>query len=225
MPLTLTKNIAVIPARGGSKRLPNKNIISLGGKPLVAHSIIYAKDNSNIIDEVYVSTDDPEIKRVAIDYGAKVIDRPASLSSDHSSTASALQHAVHNIEDKPENVFLLQPTNPLRPKDLLVQAYDKFINGDFDSLMTVTRIIEKFGKITKNRFEPFNYSFGQRSQDIEPLYSENGLLYITKAGLISKGIILAENNFPFVVDSPYTKVDIDNEADLRYAEYLIETSS
>jgi N-acylneuraminate cytidylyltransferase len=129
------------------------------------------------------------------------------------------------MEEKVNNVFLLQCTNPLRPKDLLDHAYQKYIEGNYDSLMTVTRIIEKFGKIEDDRFRPFNYTFGQRSQEIEPLYSENGLLYITKASLIRKGIILADNNLPYVVDSPYTKVDIDNEADLKYAEYLLETTS
>ena len=76
------KNIAVIPARGGSKRLPNKNILQLNGLPLLAHSIIYAQNNPSIIDSIYVSTDDPQIKEIALKFGAKVIDRPAELSGD-----------------------------------------------------------------------------------------------------------------------------------------------
>ena len=76
----MSKTIAIIPARGGSKRLPNKNILSLGGIPLIAHSILYAQKNSTIIDAIYVSTDDEAIKKIALEYGAKVIDRPEILS-------------------------------------------------------------------------------------------------------------------------------------------------
>ena len=89
-----SKTIAIIPARGGSKRLPGKNILPLGGMPLLAHSIIYAKSNSDIIDEVFVSTDDEQIKEVALAYGAKVIDRPQSISGDLEPTISSLQHAL-----------------------------------------------------------------------------------------------------------------------------------
>jgi len=221
----LTKNIAVIPARGGSKRLPNKNILTLGGKPLVAHSILYAKNNLHLIDEVYVSTDHDEIKEIALQYGAKVIDRPGHLSGDHQTTASALQHALEFIGQPVKHVFLLQPTNPLRPTKMLEEAYSIYDEGNADSLMTVTRVSEKFGKIVDQKYVPFNYTFGERSQDIEPLYAENGLLYITKADFIKDGIILAEKNIPFVVDSPFSKVDIDTEEDLRYAQFLLDTQA
>ncbi|MFT5251342.1 MAG: CMP-N-acetylneuraminic acid synthetase, partial [Flavobacteriales bacterium] len=76
------KTIAIIPARGGSKRLPNKNVLGLGGIPLIAHSILYAQENSAIIDAVYVSTDDETINEIAFEYGAQVIVRPESLSCD-----------------------------------------------------------------------------------------------------------------------------------------------
>ena len=117
------KTIAIIPARGGSKRLPNKNILLLEGIPLIAHSILYAQENSSIIDEVYVSTDDDKIKEIAIKFGAKVIDRPIALSGDLEPTLSALQHAVNTIGLDTENIVLLQPTNPLRPKTLLKDCF------------------------------------------------------------------------------------------------------
>jgi CMP-N-acetylneuraminic acid synthetase len=221
----LTKNIAIIPARGGSKRLSNKNILTLGEIPLVAHSILYALENSLIIDDVYVSTDDFKIKEIALQFGAKVIARPAELSGDDQPTVTALQHALSTMGDNVDNVFLLQPTSPLRPKNLLKEAYQVYKNADYDSLMTVTRILDKLGKITHQNFVPFNYVFGQRSQDMEPLYSENGLLYITKANFIKKGIILAENNVPFIVDSPFSKIDIDTEEDFKYAQFLLQKKS
>ena len=214
------KTIAIIPARGGSKRLPNKNRLSLGGIPLLVHSIQYAQANRTIIDEVYVSTDDQKIKEVALQYGAKVIDRPEALSGDLEPTVTALKHLLQTIQDEVENVILLQPTNPLRPKELLSEAFGIFNQGNYDSLFTVTQNHHKLGKIETNKFIPFNYTIGQRSQDLEPLYFENGLLYITKASLIRNDKILSQDAYPMVVDHPFANVDIDSKEDFEYAEYL-----
>ena len=114
------KTIAIIPARGGSKRLPGKNIMLLDGLPLIAHSLLFAKANSAIIDEIYVSTDDVAIKEIALQYGAKVMDRPSELSGDLQPTVTALKHVLENI-DEVENVIVLQPTNPLRKPPNLSQ--------------------------------------------------------------------------------------------------------
>jgi len=214
------KTIAIIPARGGSKRIPEKNIQLLGELPLLAHSIKYAKENSEIIDEVYVSTDNAEIKNIALQYGAKIINRPESISGDLEPTISALKHVLETIKDKVDNVVLLQATNPLRPAGLLKEAFEKFQKENWDSLFTVSRNHQKFGKITDNKFLPFNYTIGQRSQDLEPLYFENGLLYITKASLILNDIIISENAFPFEVNHIFAHVDIDTPEDLDYAKYL-----
>ena len=218
------KTIAIIPARGGSKRLPKKNQLLLGGIPLVAHSILYAKENLDLIDALYVSTDCPEIKEISSRFGAKVIDRPLELSGDINNTVSALKHVLENI-DAVENVVLLQPTNPLRPKTLLSEAFAKFQLENYDSLMTVSRNHQKFGKITNQKFIPFNYSLGQRSQDLEPLYYENGLLYISKAELILNDMIFSEAGFPFVVDHPFAAIDIDTVEDFNYAEYLYQKTN
>lgn len=218
------KTIAIIPARGGSKRLPNKNILSLGGIPLIAHSILYAQKNNAIIDEIYVSTDDEAIKKIALQYGAKVIDRPEHLAGDLQPTVSALKHVLESIEGDLENIVLLQATNPLRPQNLLSEAFEVYQKGNCDSLFTVSRNHQKLGKIIENKFRPFNYSIGQRSQDMEPLYFENGLLYITKATLILQEIIISENVFPFEVNSIFANVDIDTLDDLEYAEYLYQKS-
>jgi CMP-N-acetylneuraminic acid synthetase len=216
------KNIVIIPARGGSKRLPNKNILSLGGIPLIAHSILYAQNNSGIIDEIYVSTDDDKIKEIALQYGATVIDRPENLSGDLEPTVSALKHAVESIKTEVENVILLQATNPLRPTNLLATAFEIYQKGNYDSLFTISRNHQKLGKIIENKFEPFNYVIGQRSQDLKPLFYENGLLYITKANLILKDTIISENAFPFELNHIFANVDIDAQVDLEHAEYLMK---
>ena len=216
------KTIAIIPARGGSKRLSNKNVLSLGGIPLIAHSILYAQKNSDIIDEIYVSTDDAQIKEVALQYGAKVIDRSEHLSGDFEPTVSALKHVLESIEINVESVILLQATNPLRPQNLLQETFEVYQKGNYDSLFTVSRNHQKLGKIVENKFEPFNYTIGQRSQDLEPLFYENGLLYITKANLIFNDSIISENAYPFELNSIFANVDIDTQDDLELAEYLYQ---
>lgn len=218
------KNIAIIPARGGSKRIPEKNIQLFGELPLLVHSIRYAQANSEIIDEVYVSTDDESIKGIALSYGAKVIDRPEALSGDLEPTISAMKHVLQSLKGDIENVILLQPTNPLRPDNLLKESFEIYQKGKFDSLFTVTRNHQKLGKITDNKFQPFNYRIGQRSQDLEPLFFENGLLYITKASQILEDIIISENAFPLEVNHIFANVDIDTPEDLEYAEHLYQKS-
>ncbi len=217
------KTIAIIPARGNSKRLPGKNLLVLGEIPLIAHSILYAKANPEIIDEVYVSTDCAQIKKVALQYGAKVIDRPSELAGEFQPTISAVKHVLENIETV-DSVVLLQPTNPLRPDTLLKEAFVVFSSSEINSLFTVSRNFQKFGKISDGRYIPFNYKLGQRSQDLEPLYFENGLLYITKASLILKDIILSEVAIPFIIEHPFANVDIDTQEDFDYAEYLLGKS-
>jgi CMP-N-acetylneuraminic acid synthetase len=219
------KNIAIIPARGGSKRLVNKNILLLGGIPLIAHSILFAQENKDIIDEVYVSTDDEAIKKIALQYGAHVIDRPEQLSGDFEPTLTAVQHALESISYLVDTVVLLQATNPLRPLNLLKEAFERYKMNNCESLFTVTRNHQKLGKIANDCFEPFNYTIGQRSQDLEPLYFENGLLYISKAKLIREGEIISENSLPYQVNHIFASIDIDTQEDLDYAEYLLKKSS
>jgi CMP-N-acetylneuraminic acid synthetase len=216
----MNKTIAIIPARGGSKRLPNKNILLLGGIPLLAHNILFAQKH-DFIDEVYVSTDNLEIKKIALHYGAKVIDRPESLSGDYEPTVSALKHTL-SVINSVENIIVLQPTNPLRPEHLLHEAFAVFQENNCDSLFTVSRNYHKLGKIENQKFSPFNYTIGQRSQDLEPLFFENGLLYITKSKLILQNTIISENAYPFEVNHVFANVDIDTQEDLDYACFLYQ---
>ena len=219
------KTIAIIPARGGSKRLRNKNILLLGGIPLIAHSILYAQRNNAIIDAVYVTTDNEAIKKIALEYGAIVIDRPAHLSGDLEPTVSALRHVVESISRDTDhlNIVLLQPTNPLRPENLLRDAFMSYKKENYSSLFTVTPHHQKLGKIVDNQYIPFNYAIGQRSQDMEPLFFENGLLYISTAKLVMQDIIISESAFPYPVTHLFASIDIDTQQDFEYAEYLSKT--
>lgn len=217
------KTIAIIPARGGSKRVPNKNIIEFNGLPLLVHSIKFAQANSELIDDIYVSTDNEQIKKVARQYGAKVIDRPAELSGDFEPTVTAIKHTLSVIDDEVDNVVLLQATNPLRPKNLLKEAFVIFEKKNVESLFTVTRDYKKLGKIVDKTFRPYNYKIGQRSQDLEPLYYENGLLYITKATLINQDTIFNGDAYPLVTEHVFGTIDIDTLEDFDLAKIMLKT--
>lgn len=217
------KYIAVIPARGGSKRFHGKNIAPLKGKPLIAYSIEYAKE-SGVIEQVYVSTDSIEIGIVSEQFGAAVMPRSAELAGDFVPTADVLKDVTQKLLENGvefDAFVLLQPTNPLRPKGLLNEAMQIMETGMHDSLFAVTRCDKKLGKIIDNKFVPWNYKFGQRSQDLEPLYYENGLLYIIRKDLLLQGRIFGDTMYPLIVDHPYGEVDIDTKEDMAYAEYML----
>ena len=216
------KTIAIIPARGGSKRLPNKNAMLLGQVPLIAHSIAYAKANLGIIDAIYVSTNDPKIKEIAMAHGVNVIERPEHLSGDFEPTVSALRHVLENLEHEIENVIVLQLTNPLRPENMLKEAFEMYESKKRNSLFTVSQNHHKLGTINDEKFYPSNYSVGQRSQDLTPLFYENGLLYIVKAKAVFDDKIITDDAFPFLVNHIFAKVDVDTQEDFDYANYLYQ---
>lgn len=219
----MLKFVSLIPARGGSKRLPGKNIRILNGKPLICHSIEYSLKNPRVAG-TFVSTDSEDIKTISSKTGAQIINRPAELSGDHATSAAVMKHAVQYLLENGvefDYVVLLQATNPLRPKGLLDEAIGIIEKGENDSLFTVNRSEKKLGKIIDGKFVPWNYKFGMRSQDMDPLYYENGLLYITKKELLLQEIIEGPTAYPFVVNHPYGEVDIDTVEDFHYAEYMI----
>lgn len=215
------KYVVLIPARGGSKRFPGKNLYPLCGKPLLAHSILYSQRVLPDM-EVYVSTDSEDIATVARNYGAGVVERPSELSGDLCSTDSALQHAaIKLLSDGKEfdYMILLQATNPLRPDGMMEEALQIVETGEYDSLFTVSPLIRKLGRLTDGKFVPWNFMFGQRSQDMEPLYFENGLLYICHRNLILNGHIRGDSLYSLIVDHPFGFLDIDTLADFEMTEY------
>lgn len=182
------------------------------------HSVHYARANNDLIDEIVISTDDKDISFIAKKEGLKVIERPASLATDFCATVDVLKHVLETLALKYDNVILLQATNPLRPKLLLNECLDTFKSKKLESLFTVSSLNKKFGKITSEKFIPQNYNFGQRFQDLENLYFENGLIYISKAHLILNQELINEGSFPFIVNHPFSKVDIDTQEDFEFAE-------
>ena len=215
--------IAIIPARGGSKGIPNKNIIDCMGKPLIAHSIEYAKE-SDLVTSIYVSTDDAKIAEVAKQYGAEIIDRPDSISGDTATTESAIEHVLNNIP-KPDIVILLQATSPLRPKESLNKSIEKMISEKYDSLLSLSPTHRFSWKINGDEAIPkYDFKNRPRRQDIlesEQAYIENGSIYIfTYENFIKHnnrlggkiGYVVFEEEFSFEIDTPTDLIVIDSIA-------------
>jgi len=213
----------LIPARGGSKRFPKKNIIDLAGLPLIEHSINYALQ---LFPEknIWVNSDDDEILNLVKKYDINIVKRPNTLADDFTPTLDVCKFQVNEFRLKAilcDALILLQPTNPLRPKNLLYEAISKFELSNRNSLATFTSFNRKLGQIRSNYFYPSNYKPGQRMQDIQSDYFENGLLYISKVESIKKGYIITEDVLPYIVDNIYAHVDIDLPDDLLFAEFLL----
>lgn len=217
--------LAFIPARGASKRLPRKNLKLLDGHPLISYSIAIAK-KVKVIDRCVVSTEDPEIARVALLYGAEVINRPETLADDFATTASVAKHALEQLikrNEKPDILVTLQPTNPLRPVSLVDKAIELFeYHKNIDSVISVTKSDRKLGLIKDGYFMP-DYRVGMRSQDMPAAYFENGLIYVSKPELvINKCDLFGERILPLITEPLYSNGDIDSKLDFEIAEFLFQ---
>lgn len=221
------KYVSIIPARGGSKRLPRKNVTDLCGQPLIAYSILFSKQELPDVD-VYVSTDDEEIASIAESYGAIVIPRPAELATDLATTAAALKHATMWLDENGvefDYMLNLQATNPLRPVGMLKEAVALLEANHPRSLMTITPIVRKQGRLVDGHFVPVNYFFGQRSQDMEKWYYENGLLTATHHDTLLEEAVMTPDALPMVIDHIFGTIDIDTLDDFRKAEYYLKSFS
>ncbi|OGE76825.1 MAG: hypothetical protein A3C85_02650 [Candidatus Doudnabacteria bacterium RIFCSPHIGHO2_02_FULL_48_21] len=189
---TKVKNIiAIIPARGGSKRIFGKNITELGGLPLLAHSVLQAR-NSQYVNRVFVSTEDAKIARVAKAYGAEVVKRPKSLASDKATSESALLHVLDflrgNKQSDPDLVVFLQATSPLRKKNDIDQAIETLIREKADSLFSVCRDKGLMWIVNGKQIHSGNYDYRtrKREQDMGLQYRENGSIYVVKPEILRK---------------------------------------
>ncbi len=218
--------LAIIPARGGSKRLPRKNVLELNGKPLIAYSI-EAGLNSKYIDKVIVSSDDEEILNISKNYKVDNIKRPDDLANDTSTTFDAIKHTIDNSK-KYDYIVLLQPTSPLRTSIHIDEAIEFLNVKKADAVISVCEtdhsplwsntLDESLSMINFLKEEVQN----KRSQDLPKYYRLNGAIYICKtANLIKeKSFILKDNIFAYIMDRK-SSIDIDEELDFKIAESII----
>lgn len=224
-------HIAIIPARGGSKRIKRKNLIELKGKPLIWHTINAAKE-SGLFNEIIVSTDDREIKDVCLSCGIRVIDRPSEIAQDTSPVHLSLIHVLKVLEGEgkpPETVTLLQTTSPLRTADDLVNAMELFKTGKYDTVTSVSELSAPrewiFFLTSENilvpAFDESRKGILYRSQETTKAYGLNGAVYITTPAHISSSNHVLEGKVGAVIMPRERSVDIDTIEDLKFAEALM----
>jgi len=226
-------NIAIIPARGGSKRIPRKNIREFCGKPMIAWSIEAAL-SSGCFDKVIVSTDDHEIAHIAKKFGAEVpFIRSKELSDDHTVTAAVIKDAVTWFVDRGECVHwacCIYATAPFVRAEMLIDAFDLLKKKNADFVLTVGAFespIQRAVKITtENRIEMiFPEYLNSRSQDLEPAYHDAGQFYWGTAEAWMQGKrAFTSNTVPYIVEKDRVQ-DIDTISDWNRAEFLFKMLS
>lgn len=217
--------LAIIPARGGSKRLPRKNILKLAGKPLIAWTIEAAK-SSKYIDKVVVTSDDKEILDLSSRFGVDVILRPAELASDDSSSFDAIKHAIDSTSNY-DYVILLQPTSPLRTGTNIDESIELLYKKGADGVVSVTEM--DHSPLWANTL-PENHSMenflrdevlGKRSQELPIYYRLNGAIYICEMSrlLSEQSFFIKSNVFAYKMRRELS-IDIDTIIDLKFAEVI-----
>ena len=220
--------LAIIPARGGSKGIPRKNVAPLGGKPLIVWTIAAARE-AELVSRVVVSTDDAGIARVAAQAGAEVIPRPAELAQDTTHTEPVLVHALEYLRARegyqPDVVAMLQPTAPLRGAEVIDRGLRLLRESGCDCVLTVTPIMNAHlpGSIGEDGAWQPEYRYGERlfSQQAAAKYTENGAVYLFRREVLETyGNRLGGDVRALVMD-PLESVDIDEPGDLARAEGIL----
>lgn len=216
----------IIPARGGSKGLPGKNIKPLNGIPLLTHSVQHAL-HSKFDKKVVVSTDDSAIAEVAIASGAEVIERPIDISGDTASSESALIHALTSVENSgyiPDLIVFLQCTSPIREPDDIDNAIDLIIKEQSDSLLSASPNHRFIWKKGPEGFYSVNYDYNkrQRRQDLEPEFVENGSIYIFKPWVLKKNNNRLGGKVSLYLMSDESSYEIDSAMDFMIIENLMK---
>ncbi|ORU01432.1 N-Acetylneuraminate cytidylyltransferase [Anaerovibrio sp. JC8] len=217
--------VAIITARGGSKRIPKKNIKNFCGKPIIAYSIEAAL-KSELFDEVMVSTDSEEIAEVARQYGAKVpFMRSEKNSDDYATTVDVLSEVVSKYQEEGSEfdiICCIYPTAPFLTDMILIEAFKTLMSSDADSLMPVVKysfppqraVIVRDGKLEYQYPQHMN----SRSQDLEPIYHDCGMFYICKTSyFINNKKIFSDSTVPYIMREELVQ-DIDTLSDWKIAE-------
>lgn len=217
----------IILARGGSKGIPNKNILQVGGKPLIAWSIEHSLEAKNI-DSTWVSSDSQEILDIAKQYGAKTIERPLELSTDSASSESAWLHSIDEIENREKSIDLvvgLQPTSPIRHPSDLDQSISLINQEGYDSILSVSKAADRFIWHMKNgEPEALNYDFKNRKmrQNIKETFIENGSFYIFKPSFLKQYKNRLAGKIGFFELEHFKMFQIDEIEDIRFCEMIMK---
>ena len=219
----------IIPARGGSKGIPKKNILPLCGNPLIGWSITQARHADELKNNTYVSSDSQEILEVAESFGAIPILRPDEISTDTASSESAILHALDAIEKrqgKLDALVFLQATSPLRKDNDISNAIEVFIQDQLDSLFSATPLEDFFiWKKGESGYESLNYDYKNRKrrQEVEQQVVENGSVYIFKPELMRENNNRLGGKIGISLMDSWQVHEIDSAEDIALCEYYIQT--
>ena len=219
-------NICIIPARGGSKRIPRKNIKEFCGKPMLARAIDTAK-NSQLFSQIIVSTDDSDIADIAQQNGAEVIFRPVKLADDYATTVAVIRHAIQDLPDN-SDICCLYPCTPLLTPQILLDSLQVWQNSTslycFPVLAFASNILRALKLTEANEVSSvFAANEQVRTQDLPHAYYDAGQFYWgTQEAWLTEDKI--HNHAVGFILPKYRVVDIDDEADWQFAEQLYRLS-
>ena len=211
------KIVSLIPARGGSKEIPNKNIINVNGKPLLSYSID-ASLNSKV-DETWVSSDSKEIGKVAEKYGARFITRDKELANDIIMPDATLVDFKYRVDF--DIMVFIQPTSPMIKSEYINQGIDKLLSENLHSVFSVTK--EHWLPRWNERVEPIEWEIDNRPrrQDKEASYIENGMFYITRKNILTQNKLRYGGKMGFIEIPLYDSFQVDSEEDLELVRKII----
>lgn len=222
------KVLVVIPARGGSKGVPEKNIKELGGKPLVAHAIECAIQSSSV-SKIVLSTDDEKIATIGRQYDIDVLKRPAYLAEDNSNVVETVEHIIQEYDEDFDLIILLQPTSPLRTYSDLNNIVNLLIDRtEIDGIISVVPMNDihparMYNLIENDELAPL-IGIGEnvRRQDLKPVFYRNGCFYAVRTkAFVSQKTFMVEKKLAYVMD-PDWLVNIDTMRDFKLATLLYE---
>lgn len=220
--------IAIIPARGGSKRVPHKNMQPLAGKPLVVHSVEHALAASTV-DAVYVSTEDPGIAEVSRAAGARVVERPESISTDTATSESALLHVLDTVTESgrndPDLVVFLQCTSPVRKKDDIDNAVRTLVEEGADSLFSVCKNDRLVWRYVEDEWRSLNYDYRNRKREQEfPVeYRENGSIYVFKPWVLRELDNRLGGRITVYEMDYWCSFQVDRPAHLKLMKWIVDS--
>jgi len=224
--MTRDRTVCIIPARGGSKGVPRKNLRPLCGRPLLAHSIGHALE-ADSVGRTFVSTDDAEIAALTRSLGAEVIDRPVAISGDTASSESALLHALEFLREsegyRPELVVFLQATSPLRAQGDIDAAVRTLLDHRADSLFSACVSHEFLWRAGQGGMAPINYDPGKRPrrQEMAPQYRENGSIFVTRREVLESTGSRLGGRIAVHEMSLLDSLQIDTEEDFLLIEAVV----
>jgi len=221
------KIIAIIPARGGSKSVPKKNIKDLAGKPMIAY-IIESALKVKLLDRVIVSTENEEIAEVARRFGAEVpFIRPAELATDEMPTLPVIQHAVRTLEEKenyvPDYVLLVYPTSPLLKAERIEEALQMAVNNDSDSVISGSFDYGHYWEQVEGGYRRLSPLKLENRQQSKPLFVENGAIYLTKTKILKKQLVADKADVLIMPEKE--NVDVDYPEDFEKVATIMKMRS